>query len=49
MKETQFTSMAEKRRFERQRDEIRKIREAKAKDVDGKAESTDTRTSGDEA
>ena len=41
--------MAQQRRFERQQDEIRKIREAKAEDVDGKTESTDTRTSGDEA
>lgn len=50
MKERQFKSMAEKRRFERQQDEIEKIRQAKAaKNVDGKAESTDDGTSGDEA
>lgn len=42
-----FTSMAQQRRFERQQNEIAKIREAKA-NMDGKAEGTDIRASGDE-
>jgi hypothetical protein len=38
MKERQFTSMAQQRRFERQQHELEKIRQAKAaKNVDGKA------------
>ena len=45
--------MAQQRRFERQQNEIEKLRQAKAankaKNVDGKAESTDDGTSGDEA
>jgi hypothetical protein len=50
MKERQFTSMAQQRRFERQQNEIEKIRQAKAaKNVDGKTESTDDGASGDEA
>lgn len=39
--------MAQQRRFERQQDEIKKIREAK-KNMDGKAEGTDLRASSDE-
>jgi hypothetical protein len=45
-----FTSEAQRRRWERQQDEIEKIRQAKAaKNMDGKGESTDDGTSGDEA
>ena len=47
-----FTSMAQQRRFERQQNEIEKLRQAKAanqaKNMDGKAESTDDGTSGNE-
>ena len=47
---TRHASMAEQRRFERQQDEIEKIRQAKAaKNVGGEAESTDNGASGDEA
>ena len=43
-----FTSMAQQRRFERQQNEIEKLRKAKAKDVDGKVQGTDNGTSGDQ-
>ena len=50
MKERQFTSMAQQRRFEKQQHELEKIRQAKAsKNVDGKAESSDDGTSGNES
>lgn len=42
-----FTSAAQQRRFERQQDEIAKIREAK-KNMDGEAEGSDIRASRDE-
>ena len=40
--------MAQQRRFERQQNEIEKLRKAKAKNVDGKVQSTDDGTSGDQ-
>jgi len=43
-----FTSMAQQRRFERQQDEIEKLRKAKAENVDGKVQGADDGASCDE-
>lgn len=43
------TSMAQKRRFEKQQDEIKKAREAKAKVLDAQSEGGDDAGSSDKA